>query len=260
MRQCNVGGSGIIVAADVSGMDALARLLSAIKGVPEIVGIKIGALLAMEGINGVVRMIRSELGDNIDIIYDHQKAGNDIPDIGIPFAKRLQQAGVDAVILFPFTGPRTQLAWMEGCVNTGLDFLVGGIMTHPMFLASEGGYIDDEAVLKIYDLACVSGCRHFVVPGTKIEWVTAIRSFLENKIGEGNFSLWAPGFLTQGGDISECGAAAGKSFFPIVGRAIYDWPTIEEQRSAATTIVGNFLSQLDCRQLYLQLDRQGGVR
>lgn len=249
MKNCRVGGKGIIVALDVADMHDLRLLLSAIKDVPGITGVKVGFLLAMQDLSKVVKMIRVYLGDDVDIIYDHQKAGNDIPDMGAPFARCLGKAGVDSAILFPFTGPATQSAWMKACIDTGLEFLVGGIMTHPKFLASEGGYIDDEAVLRIYDLACVSGCRHFVVPGTKIEWVRIIREFLENKIGSGTFSLYAPGLITQGGDISECGKVAGNSFFPIVGRAIYEHIGIKEQRTAATTIAGNFLTQINDREV-----------
>lgn len=246
LKHCVVGGNGIVVAADVESLEDLRQLMKAIKYEIGIIGVKIGFLLAWKGLSEVVEIIRDELGDGVDIIYDHQKAGTDIPGMGKKFAKQLKLAGVDAVILFPFAGPETQATWQAACVEEGLEFMVGGIMTHERFLRSEGGYIDNEAVLEIYDLACTNGCKHFVVPGTKprIEWVIRIRSFLEGKLRAGNFSLYAPGLITQGGDISECGKAAGKSFFPIIGTAIYDHPTIELQRAAATMISTNFLAQL----------------
>lgn len=246
MKHCIVGKRGIVVAADVSTLDQLTGLLIAINGIPGIVGIKVGFLLAMQGLVEVVNLIRYHLGDGIDVIYDHQKAGNDIPAMGLPFAKILKKAGVDATIIFPFTGPETQRAWTEACFGEGLEVLTGGVMTHPKVLVSEGGYIDDAAVLKIYSLAAELGCRQFVVPGTKLDWVIRIREFLEQKIGQGEFSFHAPGFLTQGGDISECGKAAGNSFFPIVGRAIYDQPTFDFQRAAAMAISTKFLTSANC--------------
>lgn len=247
MKQCKVGRSGIIVAADVADLKSFRQLMQAVKGITGITGIKIGFLLAMQGLFQAVDIVREELGESADIIYDHQKAGNDIPEMGIPFASSLKQAGVDTAILFPFTGPETQIEWTKACFGEGLEVLTGGIMTHSMFLASEGGYIADGSVLDIYGLAVSLGCRHFVVPGTKIKWVVTIREFLENRLEVDAFSLYAPGFLTQGGDISECGKVAGKSFFPIVGRAIYEKVGVEVQRAAATVIVENFLRQVsDC--------------
>lgn len=247
LKHCVVGGNGIIVAADVEDLESLQQLMEAVKDIPGIVGIKIGCLLAMDGLARAVEIVRSELGDSVDIIYDHQKGGTDIPGMGKKFAKKLKRCGVGAAILFPFAGSKTQAEWQGACLEQGLEIMVGGIMTHEEFLRSEGGYIDNEAILEMYDLACTNGCKHFVVPGTKprIEWVKKIRKFLESKLGVGNFSLHAPGLITQGGDISECGNAAGKSFFPIIGTAIYDHPTIELQRAAATTIAGNFLAQLE---------------
>jgi orotidine-5'-phosphate decarboxylase len=113
-------------------------------------------------------------------------------------------------------------------------------MTHPKFLVSEGGYVADEAVERIYRLACENGVNHFVVPGTKINWVKKIRQILEEKLGKGNFVLYAPGFISQGGDISECGQAAGDEWHAIVGSAIYgkgepnSWAKMKEEAEKVT--------------------------
>lgn len=223
----------IVLAADVS-MDKLAELMDAICEVKGIYAIKIGITLETDMLLAVktIRLFVPEL----KIIHDHQKAGNDIPDMGAPFAKTMKNAGVDAVILFPFAGPKTQEAWTKACFDEGLEVLTGGIMTHPEFLVSEGGYIDDSAVEKIYRLACKLGVRNFVVPGTKLSWVKKIYGILVDELGEGNFDLYAPGLITQGGEISECGMAAGPRFHGIVGRAIFDQPTVELMRQAAITV------------------------
>jgi orotidine-5'-phosphate decarboxylase len=117
--------------------------------------------------------------------------------------------------------------------------MVGGVMTHKQFLVSEGGYISDDAPERIFRQAAQEGVRHFVVPGTKIEWVRTLRGFLVEELGEGNFVLYAPGFLTQGGSISECGQAAGDEWHAIVGSAIYgkDEPNTREQMRTAMELV-----------------------
>lgn len=231
----------VIVAADVSNLKRLADLAEGMKGVNGIGGFKLGFTLAMEDLTLAASAVRNKLGEDFPIIYDHQKAGNDIPDMGEPFAKALKEARVGTAILFPLAGPATQEAWTKACFNEGLQVITGGIMTHPQFLVSEGGYIADEAVERIYRLACKLGVRHFVVPGNKIGWVTKIRAWLVEELGEGNFVLYAPGFITQKGDISECGLAAGNKWHAIVGSAIYKQSTIAEQRQAAIAVTSQII-------------------
>lgn len=236
MNQIIGSKKSVIVAADVEEFGDLVRLALAVKGVNGIGGIKVGFSLGIDGLAGMVKEVKAILGHDFPVIYDHQKAGNDIPDMGAVFARKLKNAGVKAAILFPFTGPATQEAWTKSCFDEGLEVLTGGMMTHKKFLVSEGGYIADEAVEKIYRLACKLGVKHFVVPGNKIEWVKKIRPWLVEELGEGNFVLYAPGFITQGGDISECGQAAGSYWHAIVGSAIYGKNNSEEMKQVAITV------------------------
>jgi orotidine-5'-phosphate decarboxylase len=216
----------LIVALDVPGLLASRVVVGATSSIEKVSAYKIGFLLACQGLGEVVRDIRETIEKNngnrgIKLVYDHQKAGNDIPDMGAPFAKMMRLAGIDSVILFPFAGPSTQEAWTKACQDEGLHVMIGSVMTHERFLASEGGYIADDAPAHIIDRALCQGIQDFVVPGKKLEWVKYIKSLL----GDTDHTLYAPGFVTQGGDISECGKAAGKKFHAIVGREIYTKPT-----------------------------------
>ncbi|MFH1990566.1 MAG: hypothetical protein ABIJ19_01800 [Patescibacteria group bacterium] len=226
----------VIVAADVLDITSLGGLAAGMKGVAGIGGFKIGLALGLKNLKVAVSVVKRILGSDFPVIYDHQKGGNDIPEMGTQFAKVLKESEVDAAILFPFAGPTTQEMWTKSCLDAGLQVLTGGVMTHSKFLVSEDGYIADESVEKIYRLACKLGIRHFVVPGNKIEWVKKIRSWLVEELGEGNFVLYAPGFITQKGDISECGQAAGDEWHAIVGSAIYKQSTMEQQRQAAIEV------------------------
>jgi orotidine-5'-phosphate decarboxylase len=235
----------VIVATDVTTRVALESLAKGMEGIPGIGGFKLGFTLAMQDLERSVNIVRRHLGPGFPIIYDHQKAGNDIPEMGVQFAEVLEYSGVDAAILFPFTGPITQEAWTKACFGAGLQVITGGVMTHAKFLVSEGGYIADDSVERIYrNAACCFGCTHFVVPGTKLDWVKRIRSWLVNDLGEGNFVLYAPGFITQGGDISECGQAAGDEWHAIVGSAIYKRPTMEAQRQATIAVTSQITKTL----------------
>ncbi len=234
-RIIKTGRRSVIVAADVSDLKILANLVQQVAEIPKISGFKIGFRLAFKELNSAIRVIRAYSRPDQIIIYDHQKAGNDIPDMGLGFAKDLAEAGVDAAILFPFAGPSTQEVWTRACFDAGLQVLTGGIMTHPQFLVKEGGYIADDAPEKIFRYACRLGVRHFVVPGNKLDWIRFLKDFLTNELGPANFTLSAPGFITQKGDISECAQAVGSvEWHAIVGSAIYKAENIKEAAKQIT--------------------------
>lgn len=210
----------VVVAADIETLEELGQLIEATCDVPGIGAYKVGFVLALGfSLGSVVRTIREYT--NLPIIYDHQKGGTDIPQLGQKFAKIVAGAGVDAVILFPFGGATTEREWIKACQEEGLTVLVGGHMTQEKFLAGEGGFIADSAPLKIYSIAAKMGVRNFVVPGNKIEFVEKYRRFLEKKLGKENFSVWAPGFINQGGKITKFAEKAGRPWRAIVGSAIY---------------------------------------
>jgi orotidine-5'-phosphate decarboxylase len=171
------------------------------------------------------------------LIYDHQKAGTDIPSTGKDFMKDLAEAGLDAVILFPQSGPVTQKAWIEAAREVGLDVLGGGIMTHDKYLRSEGGYIADEAILEMYLNSVKEGVTSFIVPGNRPEWISKIKEAIEDAGLTPTF--YAPGFVAQGGNISETTKVAGDYWHAIVGRGLYlnkaegRYKTAEEVREAA---------------------------
>ena len=217
----------IIPACDVTSLEDLKKLIEQTHDIKGIGGYKIGLVLGLTfGLPKVVKTIR-EFTD-LPIIYDHQKAGTDIPDLGQKFAKLCKDAGLDAVILFPQAGPETEEAWIKACKEVGLEVLIGGEMTHPKYKKSEGGFISDEALDKIYLNAAKLGVKNFVVPGNRIERIKHYRSILKSIVKE--LTFFAPGFVAQGGEITEAAKAAGNFWHAIVGRGIYK---AEDMRKAA---------------------------
>ncbi|MDP2864307.1 MAG: hypothetical protein Q8N73_01445, partial [bacterium] len=85
-------------------------------------------------------------------------------------------------------------------------------------------------------IAAENGVSNFVVPGNKTEFVLRYRELLEKLLGQGNFTLYAPGFIAQLGIISETGKVAGESWHAIVGSAIYKAEGVENMRKAALEV------------------------
>jgi len=219
----------VIPACDVSTLEQFDRLVGETADVEKIGGYKVGMELALSyGLPRVVETVRKHTMK--PIIYDHQKAGTDIPDTGKNFARACKNAGVDAVILFPQAGPETERAWIYHCLDADLKVIVGGRMTHPAYAVSEGGFITDEGAMEMYRIAARAGINHFVVPGNKTDVIKTVRELVE---AEGVTPVFfAPGFVAQGGKIADAAKVAGDRFHGIVGRGIYE-PKDKSIREAA---------------------------
>lgn len=210
----------IVPACDIDSLADLRKLVSATHEIPGIGGYKIGFQLGLGfGLPKVVEVVRRDCRCTLPLIYDHQKAATDIPDTGKLFAKTLKESGIDAIILFPQAGPKTEQAWIEACFEQELGVMVGGQMTHAGYLRSDGGYIADEAILEMYQVAARCGVQEFVVPGNNLEAIKRIRQAIEALGVRPIFH--APGFVAQGGKVSAMHEVAGDKWHAIVGRGIY---------------------------------------
>lgn len=208
----------LIPACDVD-IERYEEIVAQTADLPEIGAYKISAMLGLaHGLSKVVDVARRYTDK--PLIYDHQKAGTDIPETGTAFMKTLAAAKMDAVILFPFAGPTTERAWIQAGQDAGLDVIVGAHMTHANFAENDGGYISAKSIERIFRLAATVGVRHYVVPGNNPAVIQEIRAYVAGDISEPIF--YAPGFVAQGGEISAAGEAAGRRWHAIVGRAIYD--------------------------------------
>jgi orotidine-5'-phosphate decarboxylase len=213
----------IMAAADVEPIKfrGLVRRVGHVAGLSSWkIGFEVGLGLSLPIATSIVK----EENPDAVVVYDHQKAGNDIYKTGMNFARAMKHGGVDAAILFPFTGRIVQEVWTKELQNVGIGVIVGSEMTHEGFRYSEGGRIADDRLMDIFEQAVGEGVTNFVVPGNKPEKVKEYRKFFQKELGKGNFSLYSPGFIDQGGDITAAGKAAGKSLHAIIGTGIYEAP------------------------------------
>ena len=186
----------VVPALDTTSLEEAVALAGAVGSSSMVSGFKIGFSLGLAfGLPQVAARLKAVTDK--PLIYDHQKAGTDIPDTGPLFARTLAAAGIDAAILFPQAGPATLKAWTDALRIHGLDVIVGGIMTHPAYVETEGGFIREDAIARTYRLALEDGVRSFVVPLTKPDAVRNLHTKVE--FGDG-CEFYSPGFGKQGGD------------------------------------------------------------
>lgn len=215
----------IIPACDLDSLEKLKKLVKETCCIKGIGAYKVGFELAIPfGLKKVAAEIR-KLTD-LPIIYDHQKAGTDVPFTGEKFMKACKDCGVDYVIIFPQAGPVTEEAWINAAKKYGLNIIVGGEMTHKGYLESENGFLKTNSPKRMYQIAASLGVKDYVVPGNRPEQIIKYREFLENKGLKPIF--YSPGLVAQGGSLTEGAKAAGENWHAIVGRGIYQAQDIKK--------------------------------
>jgi orotidine-5'-phosphate decarboxylase len=213
---------GVIPACDVETLDALRRLIDATAAADGIVGYKLGLTGVLQlGLAGVVELVREHT--HLPLVYDHQKAGPDIPDMAAKFSRLCREAGVQGLILFPLAGPTAVQSFVGGSLEQGLVPIVGGALPLPDYLASGGGFVADDGPERIFHQAAALGADHFVVPASDARVVRRYVGQLRERVARP--SLVMPGIGALGGSIGAAFAeVAGCSAYAIVGRAIYRSP------------------------------------
>lgn len=223
----------IIPACDMSEIEAFEGLVKQTAKIDGIGGYKIGFELGLSyGLPRIVETARKHTDK--PLIYDHQKGATDIPDTGKKFMELNKKAGIDAVILFPQSGPEVERAWIYRALDSGLGVIVGGRMTHAAYSVSEGGFITDDGALDIYRIAARAGIRNFVVPGTKPDIIKTVKDTVQ---AEGTDPIfYAPGFGAQLGNFKEVNEVLGSNWHAIVGRAIVNAPDGDYAKAAGENV------------------------
>jgi orotidine-5'-phosphate decarboxylase len=228
---------GIMPALDADSLDAIARVVEATTRIEGVVAYKVGLTATLRlGLEGAIRMLRAVT--DLPLIYDHQKAGPDVPDMAAKFAATCKAAGADGLILFPIAGPRAVDEFVGHSHRNRLMPVVGGDLPLPDYNVSGGGYIADDALARIFDRAIPLGADHFVVPANVPAKVAAHARTLLERIDVP--SLFLPGIGALGGSIGDAFAAAkGCRCYAVVGRAVYAAPDPAE---AAKKLAGEALA------------------
>ena len=213
---------GILLALDMESLDEMKRVVERTTRIEGIVGYKVGLTATLRlGLGGAVRHLRAVT--DLPLVYDHQKAGADVPDMAAKFASTCKEAGVDALILFPVAGPRAVTSFAGHAYKQRLLPIVGGDLPFTDYNASGGGYVIDDALERIFRKAIEVGVNHFVVPANTPDKVRHHARWLVEKLEQP--CLFVPGIGPLGGSVADTfSAAPGCRLYAVIGRAIYAAP------------------------------------
>ena len=226
---------GLVPALDVDPFPELLKVVEATTRVEGVVGYKLGLAGSLRmGLAKAIAAIR-EVSD-LPIIYDHQKAGPDMPDMAGKFSSICAEAGADALILFPVAGPTAVMSFVSESIKRGMAPIVGGHIPVPDYTISGGGFMIDDVLQRITAVAAKSGARHFVLPANDIGGVERHVHWAKETVP--GFSLFLTGFGALGGETQPAFSAArgATSCYAIVGRAVCAAPKPGE---AAKRFIGD---------------------
>lgn len=210
---------GVVPALDVDSPEQLERVVRATSPVEGVAGYKLGLTSVLRlGLAGAMRQLRQ--WTDLPVLYDHQKAGPDMPDMAKRFTALCREAAVDGLILFPVAGPTAVDGFVGEALGAGLIPVVGGEIPVPDYGASGGGYLLDDALDRILARAAAKGARHFVLPAHDTAKIARWSRWLAEEVPDPVVFLTGIGPL--GGSVETAFAAAGscRKRYAIVGRLI----------------------------------------
>src|SRR6201996_6758603 len=213
------GDMGIVPALDIDSHEHLELVVRETSKREGVAGYKLGLTSVLHfGLGESVRRLR-DLTD-LPIIYDHQKAGPDMPDMAKKYTALCKEADVDGLILFPVAGPTAVDQFVGEAIRADLTPFVGGEIPVPDYGVSGGGYMLDDALDRILARAVQNKADHFVLPANDkakiMRWSKWIAANVKSPL------VMITGFGALGGTIetSFTSAAACERRFAIVGRLI----------------------------------------
>lgn len=218
---------GLVPALDLDSTDRLLRVVEQTSRVEGVAGYKLGLTGSLkQGLGPAITSIRRIT--DLPVIYDHQKAGPDMPDMAAKFAAICAEAGADALILFPVAGPQAVRSFTGETLRNGMVPVVGGHIPVPDYCISGGGFMVDDVIHRIVENAAAAGARHFVLPANNEAAIRRHVGWAAKAVEDP--VVFLTGFGALGGEIDKAFAAASGSShrYAIVGRNVCESPSPAE--------------------------------
>ena len=209
----------IIIAIDDFLPSIIVKILEETHGIDEVIGYKIGAAPALYNSLAWVVGTVSKYDPNKKIIFDHQKAGNDLGAMATPILHSIASSGIREVIIFPFTGEQIALEWLDAAKKFALTPIFGGYLTDPNF----DTMVDTDRLFRMFDQVRMTGVTDFVLPATRESFTSNILHYFSYFDIDPAYphTYYMPGIGAQGASLDFVKELDYEyNVIPIVGRSI----------------------------------------
>lgn len=206
---------GIIVSLDMMSLTHAEDIVRDVMYMPEVSGFKVGSILGLSyGLHTVMNRLFPDLYQVKELrhklIFDYQKAGNDISAIADNIMSVVALAHFSHAIIFPFTSSTIGRNWINAATKHNLTPIVGHRLT-------EKSTCIHHMLAEAWD----NMVRDFVISGTDLVSQDLDMNFLYNTEKE-HVNVFVPGIGAQGGSLKNVLNKPFGGVYPIIGRSIYD--------------------------------------
>jgi hypothetical protein len=176
--------NGILVDINNPEKSTVADIVYITKELNYVAGYRLGTrLLIKYGLRDISSLIKKQTSK--PLLYDHQKFGNEIPEIcSGDILDDIKDSGIDGIVILPLTGKKVLESIVKKCNKINLLPVVCGDLSYWGYFSSEGGYVENDTQQKIYIDAAKLGVSHLIMSCNRIDRIKIYCNELNAIIGQ----------------------------------------------------------------------------
>ena len=176
--------NGLLVDINDPEKSTIEDIIDVTKELDYVAGYKLGARpIIKNGLRDIAGLIKKQTSK--PLLYDHQKFGNEIPEIcSIDILDDIKDSGIDGIVILPLAGKKVLESIVKKCNKINLLPVVCGDLSYSGYFSSEGGYVENNTQQKIYIHAANLGVSHLIMSCNRIDRIKIYCNQLNAIIGQ----------------------------------------------------------------------------
>jgi hypothetical protein len=176
--------NGVLIDINNPEKSTVAEIITATKEIDYVVGYRLGVRpMIRNGVMDIVDLIKNQTSK--PLIYDHQKFGNDLPEIcSGDILDDIRDSGIDGIVILPLAGRKVLESIINKCNKINLLPVVCGDLSYTGYFRSEDGYIENDIQQKIYLDAASLGVSHMLMSCNRIDRIKIYCHQLDAIVGQ----------------------------------------------------------------------------